>query len=442
MRCLSRIAAGLIAALAMTAPALAQQAGFAKFSPLVVFDTPQLAAPRHLDVKFGAPLALLEQTDTAARIVLDGEQVWVHRADLLIPETPRYVIAGKGFGAEKRPLLRFWQSLSVATEFLSAVDVRRDAPNLEEVRTDARLRDLRLPVLARDVVDASGLRPVTLAAVMLPLSVAVTTRFDQMRGAQQRRYDIALVVDASPDAVTFSADTADYIYRQIGQYLRKSGDSFDISVTLFGANFWTGVEPLGVMDEPRIIARVKGPDGPVADHEEPLLSALRVVAKTLNTDADQRLVIALSGADIVEAAYSADLKKQVTLADPNLTFPPGTAVVLAQVSPEPGQGLTRLSQAPIGVETMEHEPFSDTLGTDVMQRVRNILGNDTERPLSRDDLDIVCGVGRDTGFPCVLPYAATTAAALPHPPTRGKNADWYSTIAWVVLDGLILTEPE
>lgn len=416
----------------------AQEVGFAKFSPLPVFATPGLKDGQPRDMEFGAPLAVTERTPLAARIGTGDAAYWVHIADLMMPETERYMAAGTGFGVDKRPVLRFWRSLGVATEFLSASDVRSAAPDLEEIRTDQRLRKLRLPMLARDTVDVMGARPVQLAAVMLPVHGAVATRFDQMRGAQQRRYHVSLVVDASPDAVTFSAETADYLYRQIGRYLRQSGDEFALDLTLFGANFWGGVEQVGQLEDARIRDAVTGPEGPVSDHDEPLLSALHVVAGKIPDTADQRVVIALSGADIVTSHYSARLKKQLSLEAPELGFPPETSVFLAQVTPEPGDGLATLGRAPIRADRVEYSDFSESLGNHLMQRVRDILGASSERPLDQDDLTQICAAGLDSAIPCILPYAPTTASVLPRPTRRGAGADWYTTTVWVVDDGLIL----
>lgn len=431
-----------IAMLVWPGLAMAELVGFAKFSPLAVSASPEMTDTQPRDMAFGAPLVLLEQTDTAAQVKLGEDAVWVHRADILVPDTERYMAAGAGFNVKERPVLRFWRSLGVATEFLSATDVRSAAPDLEEIRTDQRLRDLRLPILTRDVVDVMGARPVPMAAVMLPLNGQVAARFDALRGAQQRRYDIALVVDASPDALAFSADTADYIYRQISRYLDKVGDTADIQLTVFGANFWTGFETVGTVDGARIIDQVTGPKGAVADHHEPLLATLQAVAGQMDDSADQRLVIALSGGDIVQTYYAAALKKQVTLSAPELSFPENTDVILAQVTPEPGRGLSLLGKAPVRANSVSYAGFSENLGNQVMQMVRDLLGADTERPLSQQDLNDLCQAGLGSSIPCVLPYAPTTASVLPRPTRRGINSEWFSTIVWVVDDGLILNTLE
>lgn len=414
---------------------------FPKFSPMPVFSNRELLKPVLRNFDFGTRFSVIEETLLASHLRYGENSFWVHRADIMTPPKERYLITGPGFSAKKRPVLRFWRSLGLATEFLSATDVRSAAPDLEEVRIKRRIQKLKLPILVSDTVDVMGARPVQLVAIMLPVFSDVVAGFDELRGAQLREYEFSFLVDASPDAVNFAAEVADSLYRRVSRFLRKSGDLAKFRLTLFGANFWSDFEDLGFIEGGQIKSRIVGPMGPVADHEEPLLNVFQIMSGKLNKAADKRVLIVLSGANIAASVYSVKLKRQVNLSNLKVRFPDQTAVFIAQITPEPGQNLRRLSKAPIAAQSVAFTEFSENLSDDIFALIVDVLGANTDRPLNRDDLTKVCNHSATSSeFPCILPYAASTSTRLPRPTRRGATADWFSTIVWVVNDGLILKE--
>ncbi len=434
-----RFCATLLIWLCLAVPSLAQQTAYAKFSPIEVSASSAFETLNLQKFEFGKPLTVIDGTDEHVQINHDGKQVWLRRADVLMPPDLGQIVPGAGISATKRPTLRFWNSLSQATEFLTATNVRKAAPDLEEVQIKGRFSDLSMPIMAADVVDVMGQSSVTMAAVMLPMDTARVKAFDALRGAQSKKYEIVLVVDASPDAVTFNRQIADALYRRLRRSTTRAGDVANIRLGVFGANFFDNFKDLGAVDEARIQDLIAGPAGSKLSQAEPLLQALHSVSETLDPTADKRIVIGLSGAEIETEAYISKLRKRVNLRAPELGFPDETSLFLVQATPEPSDTLRALSQAPIRIKDIGYVPFSSKVQEDIFVRINKALNLNTERGLDEEELLKACKTdGANPAFPCVFPFAATTETSAPKPTRRGQSSDWYSTIAWVVVDGLML----
>lgn len=429
----------LLLSLFMTKSIHAQTVAYPKFSPLETAASPEFNVLKLRDFEFGQPMKIQDKTEDYIHLLMEGKNVWVRRSDVLVPPNLGLLVPGAGFSVDKRPTLRFWNSLAQATEFLTATNVRKAAPDLEEVRVEGNYEDLRMPILATDVVDVMGQSSIEMAAVMLPISSARVGAFDTLRGAQTKEYDIVLVVDASPDAVEFNRKIADSLYRNLRRSITRAGDIANIRLGVYGANFFDNFNDLGAVDDARIQDLITGPTGVKLPLAEPLIEALHSVSPKLNSAVNKRLVIALSGSEIGNDVYVSELRKRVTLTDPKLTFPAETHLFLVQSTPEPGDRLVMLANATIEASKVTYIPFSTKLQEDVILLINRSLNLKLERELEYSELVSACQVAKEfQHFPCIFPFAATTDTSAPKPTRRGKASSWYSTITWVVVDGLIL----
>lgn len=247
------------------------------------------------------------------------------------------------------------------------------------------------------------------------------------------------VVDASPDAVEFNRKAADALYRRLRRSTIRAGDAAIIRLGVFGANFFDDFKDLGTVDKARIQDLISGPTSTRLQYAEPLLQALHSVSLELDPNADKRIVVAFSGAEIETEAYISKLRKRVNVTDPELSFPEDTSLFLIQSTPEPSDTLRALAKAPIQASDISYIPFSSKVQEDTFLKINKSLNLLAERELEFDELVSVCEAETSaTAFPCVLPFAASTDTSAPKPTRREQLSTWYTSIAWVVVDGLVL----
>ncbi len=240
------------------------QVAFAKFSPLPVHPGAALAMPTGESLPFGQPLAVEgfgtgDDADAVRLRLEDGRVVWVHHPDLFIPAQEDYVVSGQGYRTQERPRLRLWRGQSTLSEFLTQADLATAPADFQEVLSERPRGDLRLPVYARDVVDVRGRRGVRVASVMLPIHGDVMAAFDQVRGTSKTRHQLRFLFDVSGDALPFSLATAKQFQSQLRRRLAGSDATYEITVTLFGANLARGYAQTGVAELTDIAARIHGP---------------------------------------------------------------------------------------------------------------------------------------------------------------------------------------
>lgn len=423
--------------------ALAQaNVGFAKYSPLKVFSDPELKNQSTQQVEFAQPLTILERNERAFLIEFESGKRWVHQSDLHEPVAERYVVSGRGYRATNRPVLRFWSSLSELSEFLSLADVSHTPPDFEETRTKTSAKKLRLPVIALDAADVMGERSIHLAGVMMPIKNGVADNFDEVRGAQSKVFEVSLVADVSPDALSFSAEVLKYLDSQLNRRALKSDDVYRVKLTTFGANLWSEFEDEGLIESGKLGSSLDAKGVKLTEYREPLLKALEHVSSQSKEEFDERVVVALSGADLMDGHYSQIQRKRISLQSPNLSFGENTSLVLAQVSPEPSSDLRTLYRSSIEAKNVVLKDFTSTLGNDILKEVLSSLSANEERKLSPDELSDICNDIEGKQTICVLPYAPTTTTTMPRPSRRGADAEWYTTTVWLVIDGLLLDMEE
>lgn len=412
---------------------------YAKFSPMLVSTSTDVTSTEPVKVDFGTVLPVLEVKEEMARIILEDAQYWVRKADIFRVNQPDLVEGQAGFSASERPAIRMWSSVSTATEFLEASNVRNALPDFQEVLTGQRLKNVRLPVVARDTVDVMGSSSVTMAAVMIPISRASVGEFDKLRGAQSKNFELTFVVDASPDAVDFSVPQAETTRAFIARLLQSNGDAFTENLVFYGAQYWDDVKIYqGLNNTAFEEFLLNEPKGKLVS-EDPLLAGLETAANLPSeVSPDLEIVFVFAGSQPKETYNSRKLSRKLSLANPGINFSKSSHVIFVQATPEPSPMLKRMTGKGIGAESFTALPFNGSDRKPLLNAIRTVLGADKERPIPSSELREACKLANVEGFPCIFPFSPTTRSKLPGPPRRARSADWYSMVAWVVLDGLIL----
>lgn len=434
----STIPAALLLAASLAGPLPAETA-YPKFSPLPQFAGAGLTAPSLLALDFASPLNVIETTDQMVRVSLaDNRTTWLRRRDVFVSGNRLLVTAGSGFRVMDRPKLRFWRSHTDLSEFLSRRSAMTSNADYEEVLAQRPTFALRLPVYTVDETDVLGEDSVTVASVLLPISVTTPEQLAKVSGARQGSYDVQFLVDVSGDAMGFTEDTLAALALDLSRRLKDDGNDYRISVSKFGNDYRDGYSLPARTDWAALAEPLSAPPDSSKIAGEPVMRALPGVMPPERDGRTGGVLVILSGADLRPTAEVAALGGSVTLDTFKLAIPADVTVILAQITPEPAEGLQRLAKR-LGVfGRTDLVAFSPGLGRTIADRIVAALEPSVERRLEDDELAQVCAAATSAGLLCALPLAATTAATLPQSPQAAVGLDWYSAVAWVVVEGLIV----
>ena len=436
------IAALVLAGLGLWSAAQADTA-FAKFSPLPQFATADLTADpaggRPLSVAFGTQLPLLEALPEAARVRLpDGTDTWVRRSDVFVSPDGRVIGGGAGFATTERPKLRFWQDHAALSAFLGREDGTATDADFEEVLTRRPDFDPVFPVVASDVTAVAGRKAQRIASVLLPVHGATSDALARLAGTGQSSFDIHFLVDVSGDALPFAQEVLATLAQDLSRRLSDDPNDYRLSLTLFGNNLPRGFRASGRVDWAELGERPTAARDTSGRWTEPVLKALGAAIPAARDGRTRAVLVILSGADLQATETSEALGGRITLDTMEPQIPADVTVIVAQITPEPAAGLARLAERLRAFARVEYVPFESGLGRSLSGRIQNALGFQDDRRIEPEEMGQICTAATAAGLLCFLPYAATTADRLPPPPVAPTKPDWYSTVVWLVVEGLNL----
>jgi hypothetical protein len=432
--------AGLVMALGLgvAGPGAADTA-FARFSPLQGFSSADLAAPAPVSVGFGEALDVLEATDAAVRLRLpDGTETWVSRTDVVLSADGLVVGAGVGHATAERPRLWFWESHASLKAFLAGTDGIATDPSFEEVLLKRPTYDPAYPVIARDVAKVAGQQAQEIALVLLPVHKETPRRLAEVSGTGSSSFDIHFLVDVSGDALPFSQVTLATLAQDLSRRLQDDPNDYRVSVTYFGNNIRLGFQSESDVTWANLGAKPKfGPDYS-GRWQDPLLAGLADALPQPRDGRRKAVLVILSGADLQQDETAPRLGGAVTLETLKPNMPDDLTILVAQVTPEPGKDLETVATTLKTLADVEYLPFENGLGRTLVGRIQAVLGVTDDRRIEPAEMGPICDPALKADLICFLPFAATTADRLPPPSADEVAAEWYGTMAWVVVEGLNL----
>lgn len=429
----------LIAALAAPA-AFADATGFAKLSPLPVHQGPDLAgATTGLTVKFGEAFDLLERRGEALHLRRgDGSTIWVRRSDMLISPDGRVVRSGHGFKTENRPMLRFWRSHSTLIDFLRNGNARSANADFEEVLIRRPNFDLALPLVYSDSVEAVDSRVIDIVSVMVPVYRSSVEALEGLAGGAGRTVDLTFLVDVSGDASDFSLPILTAIGETLLRQLRDEPATINVRVVHFGGNLLRGFRQAPGNDLSALTRRFTPPEDRSGTQDEPLLQAIQRNPPEADASGKRQSAayVVLSGGDV--ALASTPGAKGSDLETLSLDIPADTSVIIARITPEPGQTLAQVANRMERFGKTEYLDFTPTVAADISNRIVTMVRSNDIRPLEATEKAAVCATASQQNQFCVLNFMASTHDRMPSLVPAKVSADWYAVPGWTVIDGLNL----
>jgi hypothetical protein len=252
-------------------------------------------------------------------------------------------------------------------------------------------------------------------------------------------FDVHFLVDVSGDALPFTQVALATLAQDLSRRLSDDPNDYRISVTYFGNNIRLGYHQEASLTWSSLGEKPKfGPDQS-GRWREPLLAGLVEAVPAARDGRRKSVLVILSGADIVTQSTDPRLGGNVTLETLRPQLPDDLTVLVAQVTPEPGNDLANLAKKLGEFAETEYFPYENGLGRTLVGRIQAVLGVTDDRRLEPAEMGSICDAATAAELICFLPFEATTADRLP-PATPGEDgADWHSTAAWVVVEGLNLT---
>lgn len=437
----SRLFAGLLLA-ALTAPAaLADPTGFAKLSPLPVHRGPELAEATALPVEFGEPFAVLERQGEALHLRRgDGSTLWVRRSDMLVSPDGRVVRSGHGFKTDNRPLLRFWRSHSTLIDFLRNGNARSANADFEEIMTRRPGYNLTLPLITSDSVEVVESRVVDIVSVMMPVYRSSVEALEGLAGGAGRTVDLTFLVDVSGDAAAFSLPILNAIGETLLRQLRDEPATINVRIIHVGGNLLRGFRAAPGDDLSALTRSFTPPNDRSGTHYEPLLQAIQRNPPPQDASGNRQgaAYVVLSGGDIALSVAGGAGARSVDLDSLELDVPADTNVIVARITPEPGQTLGQLASRLQRFGTAEYLDFAPSVAADVASRIVALVRSNDLRPLEPTEKAAVCATAAQQNQFCVLNFMASSHDRMPALVPAKFSADWYAVPGWTVIDGLNL----
>jgi hypothetical protein len=443
--CLSVILGAVHSGLAIAEESLPAKYAFAKASPLLVFESPDLTGGRRQNFDFGKAYGIDEAGPEYVKLKLDGGRyTYVRAAHVTQVQSPKWLNTASGYNTKERGKIRFWENPVKLNQFLAGINPLQAQWDYEEYFEAAPDFPLSLPLIQTDTLELRGGTEQRRAiSVMMRVSRDMYQKFDEAAMAPQAPLALHLLVDVSGSAKGF-------VERAIGAFLKALARNESlaarikaVSITEFGASRTRRSVFLGKMSL-REMDSIKwfepGADQKTDGEREPLIDGLTAMQSHLDLDVGTApVLIILSGADVELSSVVGGSEKQTSIEDMDLHLPNRTPVIFAQITPEPGEDLLNASRKFSGTSNKAYVEYSGTVGSDVLSELIRLVEEKGTLLALEKFLPVVEAAHKQRTM-AFLPRLLFSGCKLPARQNYELESDWYTVPLWVTFDPLLWRE--
>ena len=427
--------------LLICSPSLAKESttfAFAKASPLIAYDSPELVSQRRVKFDFAKAYEVIEESANWVSLRLaDGSIVYIKPAHLALVQSPEYVVSASGYKLFERNKISFWKSAGDLGEFLSGSKDGMHNWDYREFFETAPNFDLKLPVFATDTLELmNGSRQLGIAGVLVPVSKGMIEEFSKVIN-KKTQYSIHFVLDVSGSTVGFLEPLVDRCLDKM--LLGGFADSIKgLDVTVFSQSegqYLKEAEKKGGAGLLTSGFRVLPGTGRTGDTEglgfglQALLG--EIAARESSSSDEKHIILVLSGADV-------DMQlRGVSSSSLDFSAAANGVIVFAEVTPEPGNGLREVSESVRGIRS-EFLRYSSDLDKRLYDVIKAQLNEEEATAKKSSEFFPMARIAHSQNMLAFLPRELGTSPVLPKAQSFAEGADWYVVPLWVVLDPSIL----
>ncbi|WP_133511097.1 hypothetical protein [Candidatus Thiosymbion oneisti] len=387
---------------------------FARVGPMETFATDRLQAGRNTEVKFGNKYPVLAVEDQAVRLCIDHVPHWARRSQVLLTDTPSWVVAQEDTKAAERPRIRFWRSQQDLNAHLSEDSAAKAPPDYEEVISRREFGKIRLPVSHQDVLQTS-LNTVQLrvASVLVPFLNAAVEDYRRLRLQQQA--DLILLLDLSGSTAGFVRP----LMRRLEAVAASRKSKPRVLIIGIDGDGRHRAAELSTLSKLATHTWQHRP-GPVESNHNLINVGFDSAVTRIRGNTNGVPVVVAAGGDVSLDPASWTKIDKLTLVQ-----------LTPELEPELGQSATRL-----GIELVNaSHPSSPALGISLAAEPDTRTRPPKPSP---SDHDYLVRLTNDYGFITLLPDLADTPELAIPPAFALDDAEWFAVPLWVVIDGLLL----
>ena len=407
---------------------------YLKSSPVQIYGDADLTKKvRSVSFEFGQGVKISMQTENSIELILSDEKTgWIKKSDAIISAMIGTVVDGQGYHLQDRPKVMLWNDPGRLGEFLSSNNPKQFPPDWFEVPSIEKNANLILPLIASDHKLTKEGRSIELAEVLIPFTPQTLQSLELGRHGTGQNYNIAFLVDRSPDAVDFSEKLLTDISNRLERLLADGKNNFSISLSYFGAgDAFQFHADRGLDGMRKKLIRKPKID---MDQGEPLEYALQSELAAADPTVSGTIVVVLSGANLdSEHMPESEIDKSITK-NINENKSPSLSAIIAQSTPEPGPDLSELVKASGHKIQSQFLDYSEDLSKQITDMIADKIKPSNSEALDLFTLQAICKLRNPLLFPCFLP-----ADSQPNLINQFSNSEWIAYPTWVVIDGLIMT---
>jgi hypothetical protein len=434
----------LVALCVSIAPSGAAQAAaayaFANASPIRVYGRPASSGGRDENFEFGRAYQVDEQAAEYVKLKTgSGATAYVRAADVTLVTSPQWLVTSSGYNKTEREFIRFWNSAARLKDFLTRPDTPRAQWDYQEYFESAPQFQLRLPITQSDSVNLlRGSREVRIISALLPISREMYQAFESERSGFEKKIDLHLIADVSGSTRQFLEDAVGHLAKGLSrQSLHDRVNA--VFVTTFGisrhekSSFRGKVAP---NDLAGFVWHRRGVDQTTGGEREPLVDGLVAMKRGVRPDSSGApVLVVLSGADVELASFAAAGGKPLVIENLEWKLPADTAVIFAQITPEPSDDLRTASRRLRGFSQVYYLEYSETLADDLSSILLRMA--EADKSVAAKTIGTIADVAHKKQMMAFLPRVLTSTAKLPRQQASAPQADWYAVRLWLAVHDLI-----